>query len=137
MPRTGFNSSSKEAELEFEIANIKIGKRQLMTVIIAISGCIITYSLNHGAVMLLGQTYPLPLKFAAVIASALVGLIGGFVLTNNAAVNHSASFAGMSTLAAIANTEQSIVTGVVVGVLYILLENRFEGAGGKLGTCLL
>jgi len=125
---------SEVAELAFEIGNIKIGKRQLMTVLVAITGCVVTYSLNHGVVRLMGQSYPLPLKLGAVIASALIGLIGGFVFMKDAAVNHSASFAGMSAAVAIATTEQSIMTGVVVGIVYILLENRFGGVGGKLGT---
>lgn len=127
-------SPAEVAEVAFEIGNIKVVKRQLVTVLIAITGCLVTYSLNHGVVRLLGQSYYLPLKLGAVVASALIGLIGGFVFMNDAAANHSASFAGMSAIVAIATTEHSIMTGVVVGILYILLENSFGGVGGKLGT---
>lgn len=113
---------------------MKIDKKQFLTVIVAIIGCAVTFSLNHGAIKINGEIYYLPLTLGAVVASALIGLIGGFVFKSHAAVNHSASFAGMSAMIAIATTEQSIMVGAVVGVTYIFLEKRFGGVGGKLGT---
>jgi len=110
------------------------GKKQFLTVLVAIIGCVITFSLNHGAIKLNGQIYYLPLRLGAVVASALIGLIGGIVFRSHAAVNHSASFAGMSALIAIATIEQTIIVGVVVGIIYLLLEKIFGGVGGKLGT---
>jgi len=110
------------------------GKKQFLTVFVAIIGCVITFSLNHGAIKLNGQIYYLPLSLDAVVASALIGLIGGIVFRSHAAVNHSASFAGMSALIAIATIEQTIMVGVVVGIIYLLLEKMFGGVGGKLGT---
>lgn len=110
------------------------GKKQFLTLLVAIIGCVITFSLNHGAIKLNGQICYLPLRLGAVVASALIGLIGGIVFRSYAAVNHSASFAGMSALIAIATIEQTIMVGVVVGIIYLLLEKMFGGVGGKLGT---
>jgi len=109
-------------------------KKDINIVLITIVGCVVTFFLNHGSIKLNGQTYFLPLKLGAVVASALVGLIGGFSLRNNAAANHSASFAGMSSMIAIATLEESMMVGVVVGIVYVLLEKMFGGVGGKLGT---
>lgn len=116
------------------LRRMKIDKKQFLTVLVAIIGCVVTFSLNCGAIKMNGQIYYLPLKLGPVVASALIGLIGGFVFKSHAAVNHSASFAGMSAMIAIATTEQSIMVGVVVGIVYILLEKMFGGVGGKLGT---
>ena len=102
-------------------------------VLVAIVGCAVTLLLNHGSVNLNGHRVSLPLKLGPVVASSLVGLIGGFLL-KKAAVNHSASFAGMSSMIAIATLEESIMVGAVVGIVYILLQRMFAGVGGKLGT---
>ncbi|UCE28974.1 MAG: hypothetical protein JSV85_06865 [Candidatus Bathyarchaeota archaeon] len=116
------------------LRRMKIDKEQFLTVLIAVFGCVVTFSLNHGAIKINGEIYYLPLKLGAVAASALIGLIGGFLFRVHAAVNHSASFAGMSAMIAIATTEQSIMVGVVVGIVYIFLKKMFGGVGGKLGT---
>ena len=113
---------------------MKINKKHFLIVLVAIIGCVVTFSLNHGAININGQIYYLPLKLGPVVASGLIGLIGGFVFKNHAAVNHSATFAGMGAMIAIATTEQSIMVGIIVGMLYMLLEKRFGGVGGKLGT---
>ena len=109
-------------------------KNKFIIVLVAIIGCVVTFSLNHGVIEINGQIFHLPFALGAVVASGLIGLIGGFAFKNHAAVNHSASFAGMSAMIAIATTGQSIIVGITVGIIYILLEKMFGGVGGKLGT---
>jgi len=78
----------------------------------------------------------------AVMASGIVGLVGGLVLpalfpaygAGLATVCFCASFAGMSSKARIPNGVLMAVSGVLVGLVFIYSSPHLGGAGGKLGT---
>ena len=70
---------------------------------------------------------------SAVIASAIIGLIGGLILKEYQGINYAASFAGMSSLSAWTGP----ILGALVFIVWLLLEDHFKGVGGKLGTIAL
>jgi len=89
-------------------------------------------------VSILGCTLTLLLSqyTGVVIASALIGLIGGLTLKEYATLNYAASFAGMSSISVV-SLVYSPILGLLVFIVWLLLEGRLEGVGGKLGTIAL
>lgn len=65
-----------------------------------------------------------------ILAAALVGLIGGFLLEPYKAPIYVGAFIGMTSAFSI---EIFLITLPLGGILYVLLENDFEGVGGKYG----
>jgi uncharacterized membrane protein HdeD (DUF308 family) len=104
-----------------------VGQQIILTSVIA---SVVTYLVN----VKLGK--------GGVIASGLVGLVGGLVLpvafpavgATLATVCICASFAGMSSKARIANEALMAVAGVLVGLVFMYSSPYLGGAGGKLGT---
>lgn len=74
------------------------------------------------------------LELGPVIASALVGLLGGLVLPTQSAAIYCGSFAGMSSAALLANGVEMLLAAVVAGLVYVLASGTLAGFGGKLGT---
>jgi hypothetical protein len=74
------------------------------------------------------------LELGPVVASALVGLLGGLVLPAQGAAIYCGSFAGMSSAALLANGVEMLAAGIVAGVVYVLANGTLSGFGGKLGT---
>jgi len=71
----------------------------------------------------------------ACVASGLVGLLAALFLPGNlAATAYAASFAGMSSSTILADLPMVFCTGVLVGVIFYLVQPVYEGFGGKLGT---
>jgi hypothetical protein len=68
-----------------------------------------------------------------IIASAGFGLVGGLVLKKHFAIFYSATFAGMCSAAVIPHWWWAVLLGIVVWVIWILLEKLFAGVGGKFG----
>jgi len=77
-------------------------------------------------------TYTLGLS--AVVASALVGLIGGVFFPTYSAAIFCGSFVGMSSQAILADIAALFLSSLIAGVLYAMSEQWFDGIGGKLGT---
>ncbi|WP_323675280.1 hypothetical protein [Halorubellus sp. PRR65] len=77
-----------------------------------------------------------------VVASALVGVVGGVVLPavvvdggeRLAAVAFCASFVGMSSRERLGSVRSVALAGAVCGVVFVVVAPAFAGAGGKLGT---
>lgn len=103
---------------------------ELMIIVIALAATVLTFylSLAHGN--------------GPVLASGVVGLIGGLVLpvvfpaqgTNLAVVAVCASFAGMSGRERLPNVWLVLAVGVITGIVFIFSAPHLGGAGGKLGT---
>ncbi|PZC51447.1 hypothetical protein [Mesotoga sp. TolDC] len=82
------------------------------------------------------------LRNGPVFASSLVGLLGGLLLpafgAENAAVLAAvvmaASFVGMSSREKLRSETAVLVSGLIMGIMFIYSANHFGGAGGKLGT---
>ncbi|MDD2502527.1 MAG: hypothetical protein PHG58_01540 [Clostridia bacterium] len=85
------------------------------------------------------------LKFGPVLASSIIGLIGGLILPivyleyGNilAAVNFCASFSGMAAKERFPNELSMILVGFITGLIFIFSYTFMVGAGGKLGTIAL
>lgn len=99
-------------------------------VIYSIGAAIITYVLS------------LRLKNGPVLASGMVSLAGILLLptihgenaTTLATVVMAASFIGMSSQKRLKNELQVLLSGIIMGILFLYSVNHFGGAGGKLGT---
>lgn len=99
-------------------------------VIYSIGAAIITYVLS------------IRLKNEPVLASGMVSVTGALLLpaihdenaATLAAVVMAASFVGMSSRKRLKNELQVLLSGVIMGVLFVYSVNHFCGAGGKLGT---
>ncbi|MTI95987.1 MAG: hypothetical protein FH749_10975 [Firmicutes bacterium] len=70
-----------------------------------------------------------------VAASGIVGLLAAVLLTPELAVaTYTASFAGMSSLAVLGSLPMVLMTGLLVGGIFIIALPVYQGFGGKLGT---
>jgi hypothetical protein len=74
------------------------------------------------------------LELGPVVASALVGLLGGLVLPSHGAAIYCGSFAGMSSVVLFADNGEMLAAGIVAGLVYVLASGTLTGFGGKLGT---
>lgn len=73
-------------------------------------------------------------KLSAVIASALVGLLGAFLLPKLAVEIFCGSFVGMCSGAVIPKYFELTLAGAIAGLIFYLAKSFFAGFGGKLGT---
>ncbi len=73
-------------------------------------------------------------ELGPVVASAIIGLLGGLVLPAQGAAIYCGSFAGMSSAVLLANGGEMLAAGTVAGVIYVLASGSLSGFGGKLGT---
>lgn len=89
--------------------------------IAAILGITITWFLN------------VQLGIDAVLASASVSLCGGILVRKYNAIIMAATFAGMSSISAIPTWYFAVLVGVIVFIVWILLEKVLAGVGGKYG----
>jgi len=116
-----------KALLSSQVPGWDLGQQIILTSVIA---AVVTYFVN----VKLGK--------GAVIASALVGLVGGLMLpalfpetgATLATICICASFAGMASKARIANEGLMAAAGVLVGLVFMYSSPYLGGAGGKLGT---
>jgi hypothetical protein len=98
-------------------------------VIYSIGAAIITYVLS------------IRLKNGPVLASGIVSLAGALLLptihgenaTTLSAVVMAASFVGMSSKKRLKNELEVLLSGAIMGILFVYSVNHFRGAGGKLG----
>lgn len=116
-----------KALLSSQVPGWDVGQQIVLTSVIA---AVVTYQVN----VKLGK--------GAVVASALVSLVGGLVLPTAfqttgatlATVCMCASFAGMSARTRIANEALMAAAGVIVGLVFMYGLPYLGGVGGKLGT---
>jgi lipopolysaccharide export LptBFGC system permease protein LptF len=81
------------------------------------------------------------LKNGPVLASGIVSLAGALLLptihgenaTTLSAVVMAASFVGMSSKKRLKNELEVLLSGAIMGILFVYSVNHFRGAGGKLG----
>lgn len=114
----------------FLVAPLPDPGTERMIVLIALAATALTFylSMAHGN--------------GPVLASGVVGLIGGLVLpvvfpqqgTNLAVVAICASFAGMSSRERLPGLWTVLAVGLITGVVFIFSTPHLGGAGGKLGT---
>ncbi|MFO7882031.1 MAG: hypothetical protein R6U52_05795 [Kosmotogaceae bacterium] len=102
----------------------------MIVVLYSIGAAVITYILS------------IRLRNGPVLASGLISLAGALMLpaiyNENAAtlsaVVMAASFVGMSSKKRLKNELEVLLSGVIMGILFVYSVNHFCGAGGKLGT---
>jgi hypothetical protein len=73
-------------------------------------------------------------ELGAVVASSLVGLIGGLLLPSLAVAIYCGSFAGMVSSLLVSDMLSIITIGIFAGLLYVFGSETFKGFGGKLGA---
>ena len=97
--------------------------KDLKVLICALIGTVATYFLNA------------TLDFNPMMSSGIVGLLGVLFLSEElSVVLYTASFAGMSSSADLTNYSMVILAGLLVGIIFLLVQSVFNGSGGKLGT---
>lgn len=75
------------------------------------------------------------LGLGPIVASGLVGiLVSLFLKTELSIVAYTAAFAGMSSGQVLQNYPMVLLTGFLVGIIFILTQPVYQGFGGKLGT---
>ncbi len=72
-----------------------------------------------------------------VVASALVGLIGGLFLKSHQVPIYCGSFVGMAAHTSINGWMGMVIAGSVAGIVFLLAGQVFNGYGGKLGAIAL
>jgi hypothetical protein len=97
-------------------------KKDLYIFLSLVVGALLTYYLNHD------------LGLGAVVASSLIGLIGGLLVKEYAVPIYCGSFAGMVSAAIIQDFSGTLLVAVFAGLLYVLGQETFKGFGGKLGA---
>ncbi len=115
---------SKLTEIQF---NIRI---DLITIFITALSALLTWVLNHN------------MNFKSVIASSIVGLIGYFVTRllkredfgNLSVPIYCGSFVGMSSTLVLFSWEIALFSGILCGILLVLMRGIYKGVGGKLGA---
>lgn len=97
--------------------------KKTQIVLTALMGTILTYYLN------------VTLNIGPVVASGLVGIIASiFLPADLSIIAYTAAFAGMSSALVLVSYPMVIVTGLLVGGIFILTQPIYQGFGGKLGT---
>jgi hypothetical protein len=93
---------------------------------------LIFFSVFFGALFSYLTNYNFAL--GAVVASSLIGLIGGLLIPTLAIPIYCGSFAGMVSSLLVSDPFFVIVIGLFAGLLYVAGSETFKGFGGKLGA---
>ncbi len=99
-----------------------LNKPDMMMIVAVLAGTISTWYLNN------------ELELGAVVASAIVGLIGGALFNKYSPQIFCGSFVGMCSMIVIFNIYYTLLFGFVAGLIYVAWKGYFYGHGGKLGT---
>ncbi|HHN81805.1 MAG TPA: hypothetical protein ENN11_04200 [Methanomicrobia archaeon] len=99
-----------------------IDKKDVISIVAVIAGTIAAWYLNN------------ELGLGGVVASAIVGLIGGAVFNKLSPQIFCGSFVGMCSCSVISTIYYTILFGAVAGVIFVAWKGYFFGHGGKLGT---
>ncbi|MDI9414174.1 MAG: hypothetical protein QM401_11495 [Bacillota bacterium] len=101
----------------------KLKNELLRSAIISLVGAMLTFVLST------------QLNLGAVIASAIVGLVGARVFKDNdQVVMYLGAFVGMSSALRFPTLLPLIVAGLLGGLFFELLDDSWVGVGGRLGT---
>jgi len=101
----------------------KLTNRFLRSSIVSLIGALFTFVLST------------QLNLGAVIASAIVGLVGARVFKDNdQVVMYLGAFVGMSSALRFPTLLPLIVAGLLGGLFFELLDDSWVGVGGRLGT---
>lgn len=107
--------------------NMNIEKTDIMSIIAVLGGSIVTWYMNNELVI---SGYDMN----AVVASGIVGLVGGILFRKVAGQIFCGSFVGMSSSLTIESIYASILFGLVAGLIFVAWKNYLNGHGGKFGT---
>lgn len=97
-------------------------KAALLTAGATVVGAWATYEVNH------------TLALGAVVASAIVGLMGAAIFPRHGAAIYCGSFVGMCSSSYLAGFHDLMVAALIAGLLFSISEDVLGGFGGKLGT---
>lgn len=99
-----------------------LSKNELYTFIAVFFGAVGSYLLNHN------------FQLGAVVASALIGILGAILIKKYAIPIYCGSFAGMVSSVLVEDLVLIILVALFSGILYTLGSETFKGFGGKLGA---
>lgn len=100
----------------------KLAKHDFIVFLSVFLGALCSYLINHNFAL------------GSVVASSLVGLIGGLLLPSLAIPIYCGSFAGMVSSLLVSDALSVIAIGIFAGLLFVAGSETFKGFGGKLGA---
>lgn len=100
----------------------RLSKHDLYIFISVFLGTLSSYLLNYNFAL------------GAVVASSLIGLIGGLLISKYAVAIYCGSFAGMVSSLLVSDLISVITVAFFAGLLFIVGSETFKGFGGKLGA---
>lgn len=101
---------------------LQLHKKNFLIVLFCVIGALAAYVLN------------VYVGLGAIIASALVGILGAIVVPNFAISVYCGSFVGMVSPLVLHDFYHVILAGIMAGVILMLAEKVYKGYGGKLGA---
>ncbi len=101
---------------------IKLNRKDFFIVVFCVVGAMIAYVLN------------VYIGLGAIIASALVGILGAILLPQYAISIYCGSFVGMVSPMVLHDFYHVIIAGILAGVILMLAADEYKGYGGKLGA---
>lgn len=107
---------------KYDLIDRPISKGDFYIFLSVFLGTLISYLMNHN------------FELGAVVASSLIGLIGGLLLPALAVPIYCGSFAGMVSSLLVTDTLAVASIGFFAGILYVSGSETFKGFGGKLGA---
>lgn len=99
-----------------------LSKHDLSVFISVFLGTICAYLINHS------------FSLGPVVASSLIGLIGGLLVPSLAVPIYCGSFAGMVSSLLVYDTQSVMTVALFAGLFYVMGSETFKGFGGKLGA---
>jgi len=111
-------SQFKKEEFNF----LQLQKKDFFIVIFCSIGAIAAYILN------------VDIGLGAIIASALIGLLGAILVPHYAVSIYCGSFVGMVSPMVLHDFLHVVLAGIMAGVILMLAEEVYKGYGGKLGA---
>lgn len=105
-----------------ELLKRRFRRQDLYVFFSVFSGALGSYLMNYNFAL------------GAVVASSLVGLLGGLLLPKYAVPIYCGSFAGMVSSLLVSDPLSVITVGLFAGVFFVAGTDTFKGFGGKLGA---
>ena len=107
---------------KYDLIDRKLTKNDFYIFLSVFLGTLFSYLLNHN------------FSLGAVVASSLIGLVGGLLLPKFAVPIYCGSFAGMVSSLLVAAILPVMTIGLFAGLLFVIGSETFKGFGGKLGA---
>jgi len=94
-----------------------------LVLLTVVAGAVLSYILN------------VHLELGAIVASALVGIVGAVMVPGYAVPIYCGSFVGMVSPLVLHDFLHVLIAGIIAGTIFMFSKGIYNGYGGKLGAC--